>query len=294
MNSAATGFKQAFVSLLRHRLTHFLLGGGLLFLFARLSGPDTHIHLSSERLNLEARTRPDLDLQLARQMAIQDEVLYREALRLGLDRDDPVVRRRLIEKLLLLTEDLSGASQEPSDAELRQHLALHAERFQRPPRFKLEHVVASTPEALEAIRPALLAWSQSPGHEGEQPPFGEPWPAFRLFEADKDELSRDFGNTFADAAQQAEAGGGWSGPVHSRAGWHLLRVLARDPASTPPLEEIRSQVMLDLLEERRRSAVGKLMESSFARYHLDIDGTPLDSPALAPRTAARSEPSGED
>src|SRR5688500_12671807 len=117
-------------TLFGNRLAQFLSLGGLLFLLTPSSGSPHHIELSRQHIaalqaaqasRLGSSTLPKSQAAEVETRAIEDEVLYREALRLGLDQSDPLIRQHLIQKVLLLAEDLGGAGRDPTEAELRRY-----------------------------------------------------------------------------------------------------------------------------------------------------------------------------
>src|SRR5207247_1607670 len=136
----------------RHRALQFLVLGGLLFALAPKPGSSRDIALDSRSLaalqeaQVQRLGRAALDDDEAREVqarTIQDEILYREGLRLGLDRDDNVVRQRLIQKVLFLAEDLAGVTATPSEAELRAFFDATRAQWTRPARVERPDRVAA-------------------------------------------------------------------------------------------------------------------------------------------------------
>ena len=189
--------------------------------------------------------------------ATDEEILYREAQRLGLDREDAIVRRRLAQKLTFVLEDAGGATA-PSAEEVEEHHARHAERYRRPPRTTFDHVFLSADRRADpAGDAAALLRGLGPADgdglaEGGWRQLGDPFMLARTYAGRTDqEIARLFGTGFADAVTALPAGA-WSGPVESTYGMHLVRVRGRTAARAPRLEEVRDRVVADLREERRR------------------------------------------
>jgi hypothetical protein len=216
--------------------------------------------------------------------AVEDEILYREGLRLGLDRDDPIIRQRIIQKVLLLEEDLGGASRVPAEAELRAYLAAHPERFEIAPRVHFVHVFASRESALPLERSLL---SEGPL------PLGESFPFSRDVRATRDDLAKSYGDEFA-AAVFALPEGKWSSPIASRYGWHRVRVEAREPARTPTFEEVRADVAFTYILDKRAEVVSGYLKKASRRYRIEVGGRPLSNFTPTGRVALRTEASAED
>jgi hypothetical protein len=281
--------------LARSPLFHFLLLGSVIFALAPRREDPRKIEVSSaglaalERAQARRDDAPSLSPERAREVdarAIEDEVLYREALRLGLDRDDPIVRQRVIQKLLLLVEDMGGASRAPSDAELRAYFETDPGRWRLPTRLHLVHVFATRREALPD--PARLGLSGVPS-------AGEAFPYPREVTGTVDDLARLYGRSFADAAfALPPADVGWSAPIASSFGWHRVRTVEREPGRTPAFEEARSAIELDYAMERREAVVGGYLKKTVGAYEVDVDGRRITGFVPTRRVAMRADPSAED
>jgi hypothetical protein len=217
--------------------------------------------------------------------AIEDEVLYREALRMSLDKDDPIVRQRLVQKLLLLVEDLGGASRAPTDDELRAYFERTREQWRRPPRVHFVHVFASTKSAL----PSLAALAPD---AREAPALGEAFPYARDVSATKPEIARLYGSEVADALERQD--GAWSEPVASSFGWHRVRVVERVAGAPAAFEEVKQELLLDFMLWRREKIVGGYLQRLAREYDIRVDGKPVRDFVPTRRVALRSEPSAED
>lgn len=200
---------------------------------------------------------------------IAEEVLFREALALGLERDDATIRRRLGQKVLFLLQD-GLALAPPGEAELRAFFAAHAERYREPARISFEQVfLGSGAEAqmwqTAAARPAVVdvADPAALGQPSILPPA--------LDDATTEGIDRVFGEGFADGIA-ALAPGRWQGPVESAFGLHLVRLVAIIPGRPAAFEAVRDRVEADFAEERARRAEGALMSRLRARYEIVIEG----------------------
>ncbi len=253
---------------LRRPLLHFLLiGAALQALDARLGRESPPPALSDEELLYREaralglqRSDPLVRRRLVRDMRFagaepraSDQALFAEALALGLDERDLVVRRRLVQRLVL---DLSAQARrrEPSEAELADTLARHADRFASPARLQLSQLFLSRQrrgEALAEDARALLAELVAARAGPELAAGrGDPLPLpVELGWCSQRELAAGFGEDFARAAFDVEPGA-WRGPLRSSYGLHLVFVRAREPSRLPPLAAVRAAVREALWEER--------------------------------------------
>jgi hypothetical protein len=176
---------------------------------------------------------------------------YEEALALGLDASDLVVRRRLVQRLELRALAWARAS-EPSEAELSERLAAEAERFGLPQRVRLAQVFL----ARDRHGVALPAADRALGRRiAALPPeravgLGDPFPlGAQIPPKTLDELAASFGDGFAHAVSQLPAGR-WSGPIESSYGLHRVFVQERIPGRAARLEEVRSALREEIFAER--------------------------------------------
>ncbi|MBA4163662.1 MAG: peptidyl-prolyl cis-trans isomerase [Erythrobacter sp.] len=232
-------------------LVHFLVAGAVIFaLFAwrgEVADPSSRtisvdreqqaqIALGFERMMQRPPTDAELDSQIER--FVRDEVLYREALRLGLDRDDAVVRRRLAQKMDMLASAQAETAR-PSDAVLHAWLRAHPERFADETRYSLDQLwFASETAASMAVEKVNGAndWQQ----------LGQPisLPA-SLDQAARDEVLARYGEQFLAGIDRLDPGEQWQGPVQSGFGWHLVRLRARKPGEPRPFSEVAERVEND-------------------------------------------------
>lgn len=281
-------------SLARARLAQFLAIGGVIFLVAPAPGDDRRIEVSRAELAIveaaEAARHGSRALDAAKTAevtarVIEDKLLFAEGVRLGLDRDDPMIQQRVVQKVLLLAEDLGGATREPTEAELRAAYARTADRYRQAPQYHLMHVFAARRDDLPAA--AALETTALPS-------AGEPFPLPRETRATAAELRRSYGAAFADAVVAAAPAGDYSAPVASSYGWHRVRVVDVVPERVRPFAEVRSEVAFDEILARREAAVRRFLDATAARYQVVVDGAPLARFVPTLRLARRETASGED
>ncbi len=220
---------------------------------------------------------------------IREEVLYREALALGLDREDTIVRRRLAQKMEFLTDDIATAA-EPDDAAVLEFFEKNAARYSKPGRVSFRHVYFSREkrgagaeaeaEAAEAL--AALAKGASDDEMGDSFLHG-----FEFVEREQDDVGAAFGPDFA-TQHAAQPAGEWRGPVESSYGLHLVRVEARTEPRAVTLDEVRETLLRDYYDERRRTANREVFEKLRDRYQVTVDEAAITEAAAPPnKTAAR-------
>jgi parvulin-like peptidyl-prolyl isomerase len=184
---------------------------------------------------------------------IRDEVLFRQAKALGLDRDDEIIRRRMVQKAQFLIQDLQAPA-EPTDVQLQAYYAAHAVLYATPARTSFTHIFFAADKADPQAR-ARAVLTHLPATLTRAPELGDPFPDLYDFEAyEPEQVARLFGHTPFTMAVQTAPVGRWIGPVQSAYGWHLLRVGQHEPRRQPPLAEVRDRVRQDYLRESQEAA----------------------------------------
>jgi peptidyl-prolyl cis-trans isomerase C len=199
---------------------------------------------------------------------IDDEVLYREALRLGLGDDDEIVRRRLIQKLEFLQRD-SAVNIDPSSAELRAYYEAHPELFSVGARvsFSQRYFNADHGGDAEAQARALTARTQL--LTGERVDGDDFAAGYDYSALTRGEAQRIFGGSdFIDALFSVQAGD-WSEPLRSGMGWHVVKIAATEPAHLLPFEQVLPDVRAAYLHEATSRARRARFDGLRAHYHID-------------------------
>lgn len=269
--------------LLREPLVHFLLLSGLLFGFSQLSNyggalENDEIVISQgqldvlvggfEKLKQRAPTPKELDHMIG--SYVRDEVLYREALAMGLDKNDAVVRRRLAQKMMFLSENLSAAN-EPDDAELQRFLEQHVERFQRPARYSFMQVYLNVSERqttldadIASLREGLNSQRLQADSAGDSLMI-----ASSFTQATTQQISRLLGERFT-AGLAGLSVGSWQGPIESGFGVHLVLISEYTPPELPALAEVRDDVLRDWQARQRDIDNDEFYKVLQARYTITL------------------------
>ena len=239
--------------LLREPPLHFLAIGGLIFLlFAAVDdtgdAPNDVIVITPERINQLAagyssvwkRMPTDDELDALIDAHVREEVYYREALALGLDRNDTIVRRRLRQKMEFLM-DTGAYLLEPSASELEAYFAANEQTYRREPRLAFEQLYLGETPGAETITRTLSALQSDPANVPSTLGERTLLPA-QLHLSPPNAIDGVFGKGFFEQLAKLPPGA-WTGPVASAYGVHLVRILDGLPARTPPLVEIRDAVL---------------------------------------------------
>lgn len=267
--------------LLREPLLHFLAAGFALFvIYDGLHGSSIQSHPQRIEITpddvrrieiswLARWQRPPSDQQLRGMIDeyVKEEILYREALKLGLDKNDTIIRRRLAQKMEFLAEDVASLS-EPTTGVLEAWYAKKREHYEPPPLvtfhqlfFSFDRWGADTQAQAQKVLTGLV---KKNGAEGDPFMFQNAY-----VEQSRDQVARVFGSKFATALFQHEPGR-WAGPVESGYGWHLVKIdtLVQPPA--PPFETVAKEVKSDWLSEQRTEAKRSGFDVLKARYEVEV------------------------
>ena len=202
---------------------------------------------------------------------VDDEILVREGMALGLDRGDVVVRRRLIQKMGLLLENTEQVPA-PTDAELQAYLAAHTSRYATPPRVSFTHVFVSAQRAGDRVGSEAEALRTQLDAGADPATLGDPFLRGREFRLHaQGELASIFGAPFATDVM-ALPEGAWSAPIRSTFGLHLVRVSEKRAGTAPDLAAVREQVEREWRVERRATLDREARARMRARYVVRVEG----------------------
>lgn len=226
-----------------------------------------------EHLRRHGRVPTADELQALVGRYVDTEVMLREALALGLDRGDIIVRRRLVQKMEFVNQGLEPHPA-PTDADLEAVLARHADRYMIAGRLTLEHVFVSSnlhphdaPSVAQDLRERIAA--------GEDPArLGDPFLRGRIFRAQSEaEIAGVFGPAFARAVV-ALTPDDWAGPIASSFGLHLVRVTERSGGRRATVAEVRHELEREWDEEQRAASAKKALQQLRTRYDVRIEPVP--------------------
>ena len=216
---------------------------------------------------------------------MQEEVLYREAVAMGLDKDDTIVKRRMAQKMQFLAEDVAAAY-EPTTAELEAWYAKNADKFALPGRLNFRHLYFSPDRRGERARDdaadALAKLADQPVDSKLAASLGDPF-MLQDYYADRspEQLAREFGPPFAQAIFRTRPGT-WQGPIESGFGWHLVFVNSFVPGRAPAFAEVESDVKTAWLGERKAEAWRKAYDAMRAKYTVLLPAIPEPAGSAQP------------
>lgn len=291
--------RSAAARVLREPLVHFILIGACLFALFSWLGPDDEkssrqIVVTQDRLlefmqyrnqtfSGSARTRLDemLSSMTPSQKSaliedyVREEVLHREALALGLDDTDYVIRRRLaqtMEYILRGTPDTDLPS--PDDAELEKYFLANIARYESPSRVSLRHVYFESDSAdrsaedrarsvLEALGAQRISFEEALARSDRFPYFqdyaDEPRPL----------IESHLGPSVADAAFDASQNPSWRGPYRSRGGIHLIQVTRRTAPKTPEFGSVKTVVVNDWRTSKTEERLEARIQGLIGEYRVE-------------------------
>ena len=260
----------------REPLVHFVALGAALYIGLTWGGtpPDPTSRVISVVANEKekiaesfalsmGRSPTDSELDRAVETYVREEILYREALRLGLDEDASIVRRRLVSKMDL-SASLAAETAQPTDAELREFLSENAERYSgrgsERSKVSFEQLFFSS----EGAARTALSGASSPD-DGQATSL----PA-TMDSATLREVEARFGMQFAQSLIEIDPGPNWQGPLASGFGWHLVLLNGRE-AEEPDFESLRTVLANDWRSEQIAERKQRGYETLRSAYRIDID-----------------------
>ena len=285
---------------LREPLLHFLLIGLALFAMYGYLNRGRGGYESSKQIALSLDDLRQMDMYFESQWhrqpspqefqamvedRVREEVLYREGLAMGLDRDDEIVKRRMAQKMQFLAEDV-GAAHEPSTDELKAWFDKHENKFALPSRYSFRHLYFSPDKrgknAQEDAAKALAKIAGQPEDSKLAISLGDQF-MFQDYYGDRtpEAIAREFGPQFAVSLEKLKPGS-WEGPVESGYGWHLVFVGTVIPGRIPAFEEIEPDVKTAWLAEQKQQAWQKAYSEMRAKYTVLLPAPPSKEAAQAP------------
>jgi len=268
---------------MRDPLLQFLAAGAVLFiLYSALQPPDTfdpesnEIFLSATQIELLsakfARTwsRPPTTTELENLIDsfVHEEIFYREALALGLDKNDATVRRRMQQKLAFLYDDIY-ATADPTDKELRGWLEANADDYILSSKTTFQQIYLGADQLTATGFAAEILRALDTGRRSEE--LGEPslLPR-RVIAATTAIVERGFGAQFASELEDAGVGE-WTGPIHSTYGAHLVLIEQRTEAQAGNFDDVRDKLRMDFIRTRRLESEELRYARMLQRYQVTID-----------------------
>ena len=195
---------------------------------------------------------------------IEEEILYREALRLGLDQNDRIIKRRLAQKITFLKQETDR--KEPSSKKLIDFFDRNRDRYYVPPTFSFTHYYFSSDrngkqraqEAMKSIADKNL-------------PKSDPFMLGKNFvEKSIFEIERDFGDKFTEFLYEPTFDV-WLGPIQSAYGYHIVKLLNKIESFTPNLNQVKEKVEVDFYLEEKQKTLDSYLTELRDKYQVIIN-----------------------
>ena len=270
-------------------IIHFLVIGLLVFVITdwrqnSLENASTDIQISEAtvmRLGKlwEARYKrlpTDDELGLLIEDHVKEEIFYREALKLGLDKDDVIIRRRLAQKYSFLSS-IEEESNTPNKATLKAWYELNADKYKKPNLYSFSHIFFKQGREAEPRAVLLLKnFQSSPTKQDSWAEYGDVFMLERQFHYQtQKEVFDTFGHGFAIAVVKNGDTGVWVGPYNSVFGTHLIKVSKHQHGFLPPLQRIRDKVLKDYVSSAQDRSAMTTYQSLRAQYDVSL---PVEKP----------------
>jgi peptidyl-prolyl cis-trans isomerase C len=206
---------------------------------------------------------------------IREEIFLREGLALNLEKDDEIVRRRIVQKYEFLQTDLA-VTDSPRTGMLEDWFEKNQLRYLTPERVTFTQVFFSADKQFgqAAKVRALKVLKELRGLRASRAPsLGEVFPGpSDVGDLTPQEAARLFGQSELSEQLFKLPVGQWSGPYRSGFGWHLVYITGVSPPILPPLTDIHKRVLADYLEDQRRISNARTFEKMRAQYTIRYDG----------------------
>ena len=285
------------MKLLRDPLVVFLLiGAGIFLLYSRVAPSESvdfedpyRIEITDEILAILEdewtarwnRAPTETEFKGLVDAYVKEEILYREATKLGLDQSDSIIRRRLAQKMEFLTSDIADLEEISSD-KLESYIGEHPARYGKEPEVgfeqlffspeKRENAKADAEALLEQLVSGAVTFEES--NQSSDPTLLSP----KFTTTAVSQIGRQFGEPFAEALADKEPNT-WFGPVESSYGMHLVRITERTPGGLPTLESIRDKVESDYRYDQREKLNKQMLDQLLQSYEVVIGGEASETEA---------------
>jgi hypothetical protein len=276
---------------LKEPLLHFLVIGALIFIvFSAVNEQEIRVdekkivvstgdieRLTAKWLKSRNRSPTESELKGLIDSYIREEVYYREALALGLDQDDTVLRRRLMQKMEFLSQDIAELNT-PDQATLEAYFHEHRNKYELPARVSFTHIYFNFDkhgmQVFETASRVLAEIQAAASPVDNAPELGDQFMLQFNFTLETPfEISRLLGQNFAEQLFQLETNG-WKGPVESGYGLHLVWINEKIDARMPEFASVIDKVRTEWMFEQRQKTNKEIYERFKERYEIVIEKMP--------------------
>jgi parvulin-like peptidyl-prolyl isomerase len=253
-------------------LLFFLLAGAIIFAFSQWAAQhddeyniivgEADIQRLNDQWSMQMRRPPNSqELKGLVDQYIKEEIYYREAMRLGLDSNDTIVRRRMVQKLTFLTEDIATSAAFTED-DLQAFYEDNLANYQLADRYSFKHRYFSVDRRKDAQGDATTALTDSTI-------TGDPFMLQRQYALRSErEIGDLFGRQFSASLIEMQPLDSWQGPIQSAYGWHVILLTDKEPASVQPFTSVRERVLSDAQQAARDDANTRYFEELRGQYNI--------------------------
>jgi hypothetical protein len=206
---------------------------------------------------------------------IKQEIFFREALSIGLEKDDIIIRRRLIEKFTFMFES-PPLNHSPSETDLLEFYKKNTNLFQEEERYSFSHYYFSADSRENAYLDADNALQKltniTSSSSTENQKIGDPFMLrYHYQNLDRETLANNFGEQFTKSlVDSKQANKGWFGPIKSIYGWHLVKITYRQQRYLPDYQEVKEKVLVKFLDQQRIENINAMYEKLLAKYQVNL------------------------
>ena len=277
--------------LLKDPFLHFILIGVILFALFRLVNQTTETKntivindfdieniISTWEMQWK-RPPTEQEIQNLINVNLKQEIFYQEALKMNLDHNDEIIKRRLSQKMQFLSNDIA-AMIKPTDADLEDYIQKNKEKYLTPYSYSLYQIIFSPDKRDNNLKDAtdVLNLNKNTSLEemkskGDALPFN-----YHFTNINADELALQFGTQFSEALVNQELNN-WVGPIPSGFGYHLVFITQKTKPELPKLEDIRKEITRDYEYDYQKELNESIYQELKKQYDIRID---IKSPDFDP------------
>ena len=264
---------------IRQPLVQFLIGGALFYIALAAFGPNENegdnsylvvVDDPALLLYLQYQDKAFDDDQASQLLSsldevgrarlvaeyVRDEIMVREAVSLGLEQNDDVIRQRLIQKMDFIFQGFGGEKEDITNVDIETYYVENSSRYVQPRQATFTHVFFNGRDrgadvAKQDAQTALVQLNEGQVSFEQAGKYGDRFFFLRNYVERSDRLISDhFGSDMADQVFAAEPTGSWIGPIQSKYGFHLVMMRGKQPAKTLALEAVADQVLADMERDR--------------------------------------------
>jgi len=269
--------------LLKEPFLHFILIGAAMFLLYGLVSDkkdskntivinDFDVSSIISKWEMQWKRPPtEKELQSLINLNIKQEVFYQEALKMNLDHNDEIIKRRLAQKMQFLSNDIA-AMMEPTDEVLKEYFQKNSDKYLTPTSYSLYQITFSPDKRENNFKDAEETLKQFPNAsfkemngKGDNLPF-----SYFFADINADELGLQLGSKFPEALQKSETNK-WLGPVPSGFGYHLVYITKKTKPQSPPFESVRKAVVRDYEYNNQKEIDEAIYKELKKKYEIEID-----------------------